>query len=92
MAAQLGLSDFTPASQDRAAVHLLTERPKNSPDKDMLSAIDRLQRGDIEGAIFAAGKRWGAFPKDVSASSISGGTRQLKPIIDQYNRRLKDLQ
>jgi muramidase (phage lysozyme) len=92
MAAQLGLSDFTPASQDQAAVHLLTERPKNNPDKEMLSAIGRLQRGDIEGAIFAAGKRWGAFPKDASASSISGGTRQLKPIIDQYNRRLKDLQ
>lgn len=57
----------------------------------MLSAIDRLQRGDIEGAIFAAGKRWGAFPKDSNGSSISGGTRQLQPIIDQYQKRLKDL-
>lgn len=92
MAAQLGLSDFTPAAQDRAAVHLLTERPRTTPTGNALSAIDRLQRGDIEGAIFAAGRRWDAFPKDASGASISGGTRQLQPIIDQYNRRLKELQ
>lgn len=91
VAEQLGLRDFSPAAQDQAAVHLLTERPRNHPDKDMLSAIDRLQRGDIEGAIFAAGKRWGAFPKDASGNSISPGIRPLQPIIDQYNRRLKEL-
>lgn len=93
MAAELGLSDFSPAAQEQAAVHLLSERPRNQPDNDLLSAIGRLQRGDIEGAIFAAGKQWAAFPKDASGASIArdGRPRPLQPIIDQYNRRLKEL-
>lgn len=92
VAEQLGLRDFMPASQEQGAVHLLTERRPNGLKEKLPSAIDRLQQGDIEGAIFTAGKRWGAFPKDASGASISGGTRQLQPIIDQYNRRLKALQ
>jgi len=92
VATALGLRDFTPASQEQGAVHLLTERRLNERKEKVPSAIDRLQQGDIEGAIFAAGKRWGAFPKDASGESISGGARQLQPIIDQYNRRLKALQ
>lgn len=91
VAGQLGLSDFSPAAQDQGAVHRLTKRYENALKEKLPSAIDRLQRGDIEGAIFTAGREWDAFPKDASGASISGGTRQLQPIIDQYNRRLKDL-
>lgn len=91
IAAQLGLSDFSEAAQDQGAVHRLNRRYRNALKEIVPSAIDRLQRGDIEGAIFTAGREWGAFPKDASGASISGGTRQLQPIIDQYNRRLKEL-
>lgn len=94
VAAQLDLRDFTPAAQDQAAVHLLDNlRPNNTRKPNTIrSAIERLQRGDIEGAIFAAGSRWDAFPRDASGKSLSGAVRQLQPIIDQYHRRLRELQ
>lgn len=92
VAMALGLQDFTPASQDQGAVRLLSKPSNTEPKEDALSAIGRLQRGDIEGAIFAAGKHWDAFPKDASGKSLNGYTRELQPIIDQYKRRLKALQ
>jgi len=89
MARELDLRDFSPASQDMAALHLLrTTRPDDVKDAN---AIARLQRGDIEGAILAAGHQWDAFPKRASGDSMTGHIRPLQPIVDQYNRRLREL-
>jgi lysozyme len=49
---KLGLSDFSPLSQDRAAVELLDE----------IGATDLIFAGDIEGAIHKASKIWASLP------------------------------
>lgn len=46
------LPDFSPASQDEAARRLLMRT----------GSIERLARGDIEGAILRAGKHWASLP------------------------------
>lgn len=48
----LNLPDFTPASQDLAAVDLLRS----------LHSTDRLVSGDLDGAIFSAAQRWQSLP------------------------------
>ncbi|MFC3676209.1 peptidoglycan-binding protein [Ferrovibrio xuzhouensis] len=89
MARELGLPDFSPASQDMAALHLLRTTDLNGM-KDT-NAIARLQRGDIEGAILVAGNQWDAFPKRANGESMTSHTRPLQPIVDQYNKRLQEL-
>jgi muramidase (phage lysozyme) len=74
----LGLTDFTPQSQRYGAVYLLRR----------LGAIQKLQNGDVEGAILAAGKRWDSLPKDVNGKSLSGAKHPLKPIVDAYRTSL----
>ena len=74
----LGLTDFTPQSQRYGAVYLLRR----------LGAIQKLQSGDVEGAILAAGKRWDSLPKDVNGKSLSGAKHPLKPIVDAYRASL----
>lgn len=54
------LPDFSPASQDEAARRLLSR----------LGALERLQAGDVEGAITRAGKAWASLP---------GSTAQQNP-------------
>ena len=54
LAAQLGLTDFTPISQDTACVELLRQR----------GAIDMILAGDIQGAIEACSKEWASFPNN----------------------------
>ena len=49
---KLGLPDFSPASQDAAAVELLRQR----------GALGPLQRGDFAGAVAAARKEWASLP------------------------------
>jgi lysozyme len=49
---KLGLSDFSPLSQDRAAVELLDE----------IGATDLIFAGDIEGAIQKASRIWASLP------------------------------
>lgn len=49
---KLGLPDFSPASQDAAAVELLRQR----------GALGPLQRGDFAGAVQAARKEWASLP------------------------------
>jgi lysozyme len=49
---KLGLPDFSPLSQDRAAVELLDE----------IGATDLIFAGDIEGAIHKASKIWASLP------------------------------
>ena len=46
------LPDFSPASQDEAARRLLSRT----------GSIERLARGDIEGAILRAGQHWASLP------------------------------
>lgn len=89
MARDLDLRDFSPASQDMAALHLLRTTDLHGV-KDT-NAIARLQRGDIEGAILAAGNQWDAFPKRANGESMTNHVRPLQPIVDQYNKRLKEL-
>jgi muramidase (phage lysozyme) len=48
----MNLPDFTPASQDLAAVDLLRR----------LHSTDRLLSGDLDGAIFSAAQRWQSLP------------------------------
>ena len=49
---KLGLPDFSPASQDLAAVELLREA----------GALDLIQAGDIEGAIHKSSRIWASLP------------------------------
>jgi len=49
---KLNLPDFSPLSQDRAAVGLLEE----------IGAVDLIYAGDIEGAIHKASKIWASLP------------------------------
>ena len=50
--AKLNLPDFSPLSQDQAAVGLLEE----------IGAVDLIYAGDIEGAIHKASKIWASLP------------------------------
>lgn len=49
---KLGLTDFSPASQDAAATELLRQR----------GALGPLARGDFAGAVSAARKEWASLP------------------------------
>jgi lysozyme len=49
---KIGLPDFSPLSQDRAAVELLDE----------IGATDLIFAGDIEGAIYKASRIWASLP------------------------------
>lgn len=49
---KLGLTDFSPASQDAAAAELLRQR----------GALGPLARGDFAGAVSAARKEWASLP------------------------------
>jgi muramidase (phage lysozyme) len=51
---QLGLSDYSPASQDAVAIEQMKER----------GAIALIGTGDIEGAIRACGSIWASFPNN----------------------------
>lgn len=50
--AKLGLTDFSPASQDRAATELLSER----------GALGYVEQGRFAEAVFAARKEWASLP------------------------------
>jgi len=62
----LGLPDFTPQSQDQAAVDILRR----------LHATDRLLSDDINGAVFNAGQRWQAFPTTTEEEIDPNGRRR----------------
>lgn len=48
----LGLSDFTPASQDKIAIQQIKE----------CRAIPQLERGDLEGAVHSCRRIWASLP------------------------------
>jgi muramidase (phage lysozyme) len=52
IAPRLGVTDFSPASQDRVALALIDRR----------GALDKVVRGDFEGAIKKLGKEWASLP------------------------------
>jgi len=68
------LPDFTPASQDEAAVRLL----------DSIGALELIQSGDIEGAIAKSSKTWASLP----GSKAQQNPRQLAFVIDRFNEGL----
>jgi hypothetical protein len=82
VASLLGLTDFTPASQRLAAAYKLNHA----------GAVAKLEKDDIEGAIFDAAKVWDCLPKDKTEKSKWGHPRPLQPILDSYNAALATLQ
>ncbi|ALU42820.1 SpvB/TcaC N-terminal domain-containing protein [Pseudoalteromonas rubra] len=72
---KLGLEDFSPHSQDLAAVKLM----------DQVGAIDELMRDNPIGAISRIGRRWEAFPYSVHSSGSFGSSyehQSLRPSFE----------
>lgn len=67
---KLGLPDFSPASQDAAAIELLRQR----------GALGPLDRGDFAGAIQAARKEWASLP----GAGYGQGERSLSWLVAQF--------
>ena len=67
------LPDFSPASQDAAAVRLLNQ----------IGALTLIEIGDIEGAVAMASGTWASLP----GSKAQQNPRQLAFIIDRFNER-----
>jgi muramidase (phage lysozyme) len=59
----LNLPDFSPDSQDLAAVDLLRQT----------GATDKLLSGDLDGAIFAASRQWSGMPNQAETMTDSKG-------------------
>jgi len=68
---QLGLPDFSPGSQDIAAVELMRE----------CGALNKVLNDDLQGAIYAANRIWASFP----GSPYGQGTRTMNFMLDAYN-------
>lgn len=68
---QLKLPDFSPASQDRAAVELLRQ----------VGAVDLIRRGDLAGALAAARRTWASLP---GANYAGQGMRSSGQMLTAY--------
>ncbi|MES2251118.1 MAG: glycoside hydrolase family 104 protein [Pseudomonadota bacterium] len=68
---QLGLPDFSAASQDAAAVQLLRDR----------GAFNRLAAGDLAGAVSAARREWASLP---GANYAGQGMRTMAQVAAWY--------
>lgn len=68
----LGLKDFGPASQDAAAVYLITQR----------GALDDVRAGRIESALAKCAKEWASLP----GAGYGQPERKLMALLDQYER------
>ncbi|WP_249938028.1 glycoside hydrolase family 104 protein [Variovorax sp. 3P27G3] len=68
---QLGLPDFSPASQDAAAVQLLRD----------CGAYTRLAAGDLAGAVSAARRTWASLP---GANYAGQGMRSMSDVTAWY--------
>lgn len=73
---KLGLTDFSPESQDRAAIELLRER----------GALPHVLNGDIDSAISKLGDEWQSLP---SGTSRHQGKRSKAFVDDQYQKALE---
>lgn len=69
---KLGLLDFSPASQDAAAVELLRQR----------GALKPLYAGDFAGAIYAARKEWASL----TGAGYGQGERSLAWLTDRFTQ------
>lgn len=69
-AAVLGISDFSPESQDRIAIAILNK----------CGAIDALARGNVEAAFVAASKRWASLP----GSTANQHPQLMQTAIDSF--------
>lgn len=74
-AGKLGLTDFSPHSQDLAAVSLLDE----------IGAIDQVMANNPMGAISIASERWDALPYGVAPSGYGGISRFSRQPRSSYN-------
>ncbi|NBO27119.1 MAG: endolysin [Actinobacteria bacterium] len=68
------LPDFSPPSQDEAAIRLL----------DSIGALKLIQAGDIEAAIAKSSKTWASLP----GSKAQQNPRQMAFVIDRFNEGL----
>lgn len=68
---QLGLADYSPASQDAVALQQIKER----------GAIDLVLAGNIQGAIEACSNIWASFPGN---SYGQAGGRSMGELLDKY--------
>jgi len=71
---KLQLMDFSPASQDMAAVQLL----------DDIGALKLVQAGDVEAALAKASKVWSSLP----GSSAQQNPRTLQYALDRFSEGL----
>jgi lysozyme len=71
---KLGLPDFSPASQDLAAVELLREA----------GAIDLIEAGDIEGAIKKSSRIWASLP----GSTAQQNPRAMDYALNRFDEGL----
>jgi muramidase (phage lysozyme)/peptidoglycan hydrolase-like protein with peptidoglycan-binding domain len=77
----LGMPDFTPQSQDIAAVKLMQQR----------GMIEPLLRGDIRTAVFRGAPEWASLPKNAQNQGYYSGqsARTLHDILDVYTSSLR---
>jgi lysozyme len=71
---RLGLMDFSPASQDMAAVELLREA----------GALDLIEAGDIEGAIKKSSRIWASLP----GSTAQQNPRAMDYALNRFDEGL----
>jgi muramidase (phage lysozyme) len=75
--AQLGLPDFSPASQDRVAIQQISER----------NSIHLIEQGNIAGAITACSNIWASFP----GNDYGQGGHSLAGLVAKYTADLAAL-
>lgn len=74
--AELGLHDFSPASQDAVAIQQMRER----------HALPLVEEGNIQGAIFNCSNIWASFP----GNSYGQGGKPLDALTAQYATLLEN--
>jgi len=67
---KLGLSDFSPASQDAVAIQQMDER----------RAVDMVLAGNVQGAIEACSNIWASFP----GNTYGQGSHSMATLLEHY--------
>jgi muramidase (phage lysozyme) len=75
----LGLKDFSPPSQDLAAVNKL---------RDLGAIDDLIKNDDLDGAIFSAAKQWYSLPVDSSGKNHQGAMKSIDNFKNEYYSHL----
>jgi muramidase (phage lysozyme) len=73
---QLGLTDFSPESQDQIAIQMIKE----------CGALDEIVRGDIAKAIRLCRSRWASFP----GAGYGQHENKLNKLIEAFNDAVHD--